>query len=260
MTIAAAVKTQLKKKLSNSNKRRAQHFVYGLLYGNDLVKLAAAFGTDKEGGHHYAGHYQRHFGPLRRKNLNVLEIGIGGYTDPKAGGSSLRMWKTFFPNSRIFGIDIHDKSYHDDHRIKTFRGSQVDEDFLKKVIKEIGTIDIIIDDGSHLNEHIVQTFKILFPLLSPDGIYAVEDLQTSYWEKVVGQSWDGSKDLTAPHTGMNFLKGLIDGLNYEEFMPDDYAPSYFDKHIISVHFYHNLAFIYKGVNNEGSNTLGKRFS
>ncbi|KAB2659927.1 MAG: hypothetical protein DVB31_15020 [Verrucomicrobia bacterium] len=58
---------------------------------------------------------------------------------------------------------------------------------------------------------------------------------------------------------MNFLKGLVDGLNYEEFTLDGYAPSYWDRHIVSMHFYHNLAFICKGENNEGSNVFGQRF-
>ena len=252
MNISAIIEAQLRRRLHDSQKRI---FLYSLLYRNDLSKLALAFGTDKEGAHHYAKHYQRHFESLHRKRLNILEIGIGGYKNPMGGGQSLRMWRAYFPKSCIFGIDIYDKSFHDGHRIKTFRGSQVDEEFLRKVAEEIGTIDIIIDDGSHLNEHVITTFKILFPLMSSNGIYAVEDLQTSYWDNVIGQSWGGSKDLTASHTSMNFFKSLIDGLNYKEFTLDKYAPNYFDKHIISMHFYHNLAFIYKGLNNEDSNML-----
>jgi demethylmacrocin O-methyltransferase len=188
-----------------------------------------------------------------------LEIGIGGYDNPKVGGNSLRMWKVYFPNSNIFGIDIYDKTYHEEHRIKSFRGSQIDEDFLRGVVQEIGKVDIIIDDGSHRSDHIITTFKILFPLMDLNGIYVVEDLQTSYWDTMAGESWGGSTDLTAPYTSMNHFKSLIDGLNYEEFALDEYTPSYFDKHIISMHFYHNLLFIYKGLNNEGSNLLGKRF-
>ena len=259
MYIFSIVKAQVEKRLSVPQKWAAEHFFYGLLYRNDLAKMAAAFGTDKEGGHHYAQHYQRHFESLRRERLNILEIGIGGTAHPRLGGHSLRMWKAYFPNSRIFGIDIYDKTYHDEHRIKTFRGSQVDEEFVKKVVGEIGMVDIIIDDGSHLNDHIITTFRVLFPLMSSNGIYVVEDLQTSYWDTFAGESWDGSKDLTASHTSMNFFKRLIDGLNHDEFMLDEYQPSYFDKHIISMHFYHNLAFIYKGLNNEGSNIFGKRF-
>ena len=70
--------------------------------------------------------------------------------------------------------------------------------------------------------------------------------------------YGGSSDLTAPHTSMNYFKSLIDGLNHEEFTMDDYVPTYFDKHITAMHFYHNLVFIYKGRNNEGSNIIAKR--
>lgn len=227
---------------------------------NDVATLAVAFGTDKEGSHHYGRHYQYHFAPLRQKKLNVLEIGVGGYDQPQAGGESLRMWKAYFPKSLIFGIDIHDKSCHNDDRIKTFKGSQTDEMFLLEVAKQIGSIDIIIDDGSHLNNDVIATFKILFPLLSPKGLYVVEDLQTSYWDRVANICWGGSKNLDASHTSMNFFKRLVDKLNYEEFTLDGYVPDYFDKHIVSMHFYHNLVFIYKGSNDEGSNMLGKRFS
>ena len=227
----------------------------------DLAQLALQFGTDKEGSHFYARHYQTHFQALRLKDVNLLEIGIGGYNDPTQGGHSLRMWKAYFPNGRINGIDLLDKSLLEEERIRTFAGSQVDQPFLERVIAEIGTPDIIIDDGSHLSEHVIASFQILFPLLAPDGIYVVEDLQTSYWgpdSRITG-NWGGASDLNASHTSMNFLKSLVDCLNYEEFTLEGYSPSYFDRHIVAMHFYHNLAFIQKGMNDEGSNWLGKRF-
>jgi hypothetical protein len=260
MIASGTLKTQLSRHLGDSQKRRVQRLLGRVpLFRKDLTRLAEIFGTDKGQGHSYVEHYQRHFEPLRREKLNVLEIGIGGHADPRQGGKSLRMWKAYFPKSNIFGLDIYEKRYHEESRIKTFQGSQVDESFLKAMAAEIGKIDIIIDDGSHLNAHVVGTFKIMFPLLSSKGIYAIEDLQTSYWQNVNGETWDGSNDLHASHTSMNFLKSLVDGLNYEEFPMDEYKPCYFDRHIVAVHFYHNLVFIYKGQNNEGSNILGKRF-
>ena len=260
MNLSSIATAPLRHCLNDSQKRRIYNSFYGWLYRNNLSKLVAAFGSDKESGHHYAQHFQRHFAPLRRRKLNVLEIGIGGYDNPRQGGGSLRTWKAYFPKSRIFGIDIYDKSFHDERRIQTFIGSQIDEDFLKKVVAEIGSVDVVIDDGSHLNEHVVKTFRILFPMLSPNGIYAIEDLQTSYWGRVANCDWGGSSDLAAPHTSMNFLKSLVDGLNFEEFPREDYRPSYFDRHIVAMHFYHNLAFIQKGLNAEGSNVFGSRFS
>ncbi len=54
---------------------------------------------------------------------------------------------------------------------------------------------------------------------------------------------------------MNMFKRLTDGLNYEEFDRPGYEASYFDKNIVSVHFYHNVVFIYKGSNANGSNMV-----
>lgn len=242
----------------NFLKRRQTRSFVSFFVRKNLSQLARINGTDKEGIHHYTQHYQRHFEALRRKPLNILEIGIGGYTNPKSGGHSLRMWKSYFPKSHIFGIDIYDKTPHDENRIKTFQGSQVDTDFLQRVVDEIGRIDIIIDDGSHINDHVITSFEFLFPLLADNGIYVVEDTQTSYWTNVQNMDYGGSSDLTAPHTSINFMKSLIDGLNHEEFTLDHYVPTYFDKHITAMHFYHNLVFINKGFNNEGSNIIARR--
>lgn len=223
----------------------------GFFFAGNLPELALLYGSDKWGGHWYAQHYQQHFQHLRRKKLTLLEIGIGGYADPKAGGNSLRMWKQYFPNARIVGIDIHDKSFHDENRIKIFQGDQTDEAFLRRVIHEIGRPDIIIDDGSHINSHIIRTFEILFPLLADQGIYVVEDTQTSYWPDYGGDSEDFGNALTATR----MLKSLTDGLNYQEFLIPNYEPSYFDRHVVAVHFYHSMVMIYKGANDEASNMV-----
>ena len=52
---------------------------------------------------------------------------------------------------------------------------------------------------------------------------------------------------------LNYFKGLTDSLNNQEFTIPSYEQSYFDKKIISIHFYHNMVFIYKGNNDEKSN-------
>jgi len=54
---------------------------------------------------------------------------------------------------------------------------------------------------------------------------------------------------------MGFFKTLVDGLNYAEYDKENYEPSYYDKNIVAIHFYHNMVFIEKGPNREGSNTL-----
>ncbi|MDP3358902.1 MAG: class I SAM-dependent methyltransferase [Lutibacter sp.] len=225
--------------------------VKAFFYIFNLNKLALLHGTDKNESHFYTQHYQKHFKPFKFKKFNLFEIGVGGYNNPISGGNSLRMWKSYFPFAKIFSLDIYDKSFLQENRIKIYKGSQVDFDFLQMICNEVGLFDLIIDDGSHINEHVIKSFEFLFPKLKIGGIYAIEDTQTSYWENYGGTSNDFNKEGTIYH----YFKSLIDSLNNEEFVLDNYEKSYFDKHIISMHFYHNMIFIYKGYNNEPSNYL-----
>jgi demethylmacrocin O-methyltransferase len=215
---------------------------------DDLDKLGKIYGTDKVGNNSYTNHYQLHFNRFRDKKINLLEIGVGGYEKPYSGGKSLKMWKKYFQLGNIYSIDIYDKSALQEDRIKIFQGSQVDKNFLDKVCSEIGDIDIIMDDGSHINEHVIESFKILFPKLSDGGIYVIEDTCTSYWPNFGGDStnFDNSD------TTMNFFKKLTDSLNFKDFLNPEYQPTFFDMNIISIHFYHNLIFVYKGKNEEKS--------
>ena len=215
-------------------------------YQDDLPALASLFETDKWGRHYYAQHYQTHFERLRRRRINILEIGVGGYEDPCSGGESLRMWKAYFRNANVFGLDIADKSALQEHRIRIFQGSQDDAQLLENVAHQIGPLDIVIDDGSHINSHVVTSFNTLFPKLLDQGIYVIEDVQTAYWPQ-----YGGSEDPLDERTSVAMCKRLVDGLNWEEFA--DRPPASFDREITSIHFYHNLAFIYKGRNQEGSN-------
>lgn len=257
------VKRKLKEKLSHAQKHKLHYFVsrnpimgwlIGLFFGRNLTKLAIIYNTDKWGGHYYTPHYQSHLKRFKYKKINLLEIGVGGYDRPDAGGSSLRMWKRYFPFGNIFSLDIYDKSPHEGRRIKIFRGSQIDFNFLDKVVAAMdNSLDIIIDDGSHINEHVITSFEYLFPKLKNGGVYVIEDTQTSYWKSEGGDS----KDLNNPKTMMNFFKKIPDSLNHAEFEIKDYQPSYYDKNITSIHFYHNLIFIHKGNNDEPSNILNR---
>jgi demethylmacrocin O-methyltransferase len=243
--IKAFLKKRLTKKQLLLLRKTAVNF-FALFCLNNLTLLAKLYGTDKTGHHWYTPHYMNHLKKFKNRKIKLLEIGVGGYKNPDVGGNSLRMWKKYFPFGKIYAIDIYDKSSLQENRIKIYHGSQVDKDFLEKTSNEIGSFDIIIDDGSHLNEHMIETFKILFPKLKDGGIYAVEDLQTSYWEEYGGDS----KNLNNPKTAMNFIKSLTDSLNYQEIRDEEYKETYFDKKIVSIHFYHNLVFIEKGNNNE----------
>jgi hypothetical protein len=222
-----------------------------------LTELAQEFGSDKWGTHRYTPHYERHFAHVRDRRMLVIELGIGGYARAAKGGASLRMWKWFFPRAEVVGVDIEDKSFVDEHRITSFRGSQTNEKLMRRIVRRFGEPTIVIDDGSHRPRHVIRSFEILFPMLADGGLYVIEDIQTSYWP-----AWKGSLDLDDPATSMAMVKRLLDGLNHEEFLDEDYRPTYSDTHIRAVHCYHNLVVIEKGDNTEGSNkrrVLSKRY-
>lgn len=208
-----------------------------------IEAIGLKFGTDKL-AHGYLPHYDAHFAPLRGQPIKLLEIGIGGYHDPKDGGTSLRLWQDYFAHGQIYGLDIHEKSHHDSARIKTFQGSQADPAVLDRVMAEIGTPDIIIDDGSHINEHMIASFQMLFPRLKNGGIYAIEDINTSYVPSY-GGSFD---DLNSTATAMGMVKTLLDSLHHQCIPKRERSP--FDGHIVSVHAYPKLVFIMKGVNDD----------
>lgn len=209
-----------------------------------LREIALAHGTDKEQphGHSYTEAYDFHFAPRRSERLRLLEIGVGGYDAPQTGGESLRMWREYFPNAEILGLDLFDKTALTEDRIRVFQGNQGDAAFMQQFAAEHGPFDIVIDDGSHCGDDVIASFRVLFPHLTTAGIYVVEDLQTSYWDRYNRSSQRATR----------FLKSLVDGLNYAEFDVVGYQPTYLDQWIKSLTFYHNLAFVYKGENIERS--------
>jgi hypothetical protein len=213
-----------------------------------LRELAIAFGTDKEGAHAYSGPYERHLAALRDRPVRLLEIGVGGDDDPTAGGASLRMWKHYFPLGEIVGLDIFDKSALTEERITILRGDQGDSAFLEALGRDHGPFDIVIDDGSHHCADVIASFGALFRFVKDGGWYVIEDTQTSYWPAYAAGSGP-------TRTTMEMVKRLIDGLNYAEFDSVNYSPSDTDIWVRSVSVFHNIAFIEKGPNTEGSNVL-----
>lgn len=264
MPLVASVKAFARRHLPEkqlSIARRVFHGVAPALLGpavrGDLVALATLHGTDKWNAHWYIEHYDRHFRERRGRPLTLLEIGIGGDDRPDVGGSSLRMWRDYFPRALIAGIDQYDKTQVRGPRIRTFQGDQSDPEFLAAVVQSLAGVDIVIDDGSHRSSDVLASFATLFPLLRADGIYVIEDVETSYWPEYGGCP-DPKADAT---TTVGFAKRLLDGLNYREWRDEngpDAVPSFNDRHVVAVHAYHNLFFIEKGLNIDRGGTVSRR--
>ena len=162
-----------------------------------LVALGTHYGTDKV-QHGFAAVYDRMLSPHKQQMRNVLEVGV-------FFGSSLRMWRDFFPNSLTWGVDtfkgvqghtVRGKAatfanpdqfllewkagMHE--RIRLIVGNQSNETDMGRVVVELQggvPFDLIVEDGSHLNRDQQRNLVRLFPLVAPGGIYVMEDLHCS---------------------------------------------------------------------------------
>ena len=152
-----------------------------------LSLISMRNGGDKFGAHVYTPVYHRLLGHLRLLPIKLLEIGVGGYGDPKAGGSSLMTWGAYFPLGQIIGLDISEKDLDLPPNVTLYQGSQDDPAVLEKIVCEHGPFDVIIDDGSHHVELTLRSFLLLYAGLREDGFYIVEDTQTSFYDQLAGR-------------------------------------------------------------------------
>lgn len=211
------------------------------LSSDDLSRLAEIYKTDKGWKHNYMPVYQQWFEPLRHKPVRLLEIGVGGYDKPLQGGDSLRVWKSYFRKGSITGIDIYDKSALAEERIHIYKGDQADEKFLREVSGKEGPFDIVIDDGSHIQSHIIKSYEVLFPLLSAGGIYVIEDTQTSYRPAFEGST----KEMNTVNSAMNYFINKVHPINQAEWIKEDASHEILQNDIAAIAFYHNLIFVKK---------------
>ncbi len=182
---------------------------------------------------HYLPIYERHFSRFVNRPLTILEIGC-------LHGGSLQMWKKYFgPHATIVAIDIDASAKaHEEDQISIRIGDQSDQNFLLNLVEEFGEFDIIIDDGSHICEHQIQSFKVLYPYVKENGIYAVEDLHTNYWPEYSG-------GLKKESTFIELSKNLIDELNAYH-TRGAVEVNEFTNSTYSINFYDSMIFFEKG--------------
>ena len=145
---------------------------------SELRRLFNKWNCDKGSKHNYEKCYEQFFEPLKDKEINILEVGI-------YKGHSLKVFKDYFPNAQIYGIDIFTRvnpntiSTLFNKNIHWAKCDSTDPSCASEITKSFGKdikFDIIIDDGLHEPEANALTLKNLWPLLKSDGIYFVEDV------------------------------------------------------------------------------------
>ena len=109
------------------------------------------------------------------------------------------------------------KEYNND-RVTLYQGDQSKIDDLKNIVSKLNPnnpLMFIIDDGSHIPEHQILSFDILFnEALQDGGVYIIEDIELSYWKNgsLYGNKaeygWKNTKSLIE-----KFIK--LSSLNFE---------------------------------------------
>lgn len=139
----------------------------------NLTKIFNKYDTDKNSSfHNYSRQYDSLLKEFRDKPVKYLEIGV-------LNGHSIKAFREIFKNSPcILGLDIDNKckKYEDiENNIYVEIGNAANKNFIDEITKKYGSFDIILDDGSHTNRDVIDSFELLFPLLNDNGLYIVED-------------------------------------------------------------------------------------
>jgi hypothetical protein len=188
----------------------------------------------------YFDAFETHLTKYIDKSPNVLEIGI-------AGGGSLEFWSKFFRNGQIYGIDINEKCLeyqYSQNNIHIALGDQGSPDFWDWYLKDKPKFDVIIDDGSHINEHQILTMIKTFPHLKECGTFIMEDTHTSYWE-----GWNGG--FGKKDSCIEFSKGLIDLLHKQHInMAAPPALQHIFHNLKSVTYYNSMIIMVKDYVND----------
>lgn len=214
-----------------------------------LQELGKKHNTDKSGHYHsgksYLDIYDGYFQGVKNKNINFLEIGV-------RDGCSLRMWKEYFSNGKIYSLDIDPRcKTHEDERIKIVIGDQGSQNVIDELLKiSDSNFDIIVDDGSHINELTIKSFNLLYEKLNPGGFYVIEDLGNSYHRNLAehirvggwpGMQYNSGVDFVNNREDMNlFFSNLIEQLDLTSDRPTEYKSD-----IEYIHFYSRIAVIKK---------------
>ena len=167
---------------------------------------------------HYVKYYADKFFEYQDRDIKFLELGA-------AWGADARVWAQIFPNWTMTFLDIAEEKEDRpaDHPrqpgkgrlmpegVPVYIGDQKDEAILRKLVKERGPFDIILDDASHYMEETWASFEMLFDwgLKSP-GLYMIEDMGTCYWPCIKDSG------IKKPTTVIEKTKDLVEKLNYSE--------------------------------------------
>ncbi len=209
----------------------------------------------------YLPYYDQLFSPLRDKPIRLLEIGV-------QNGGSLETWSDYFDNaSLLIGCDIDPRCgnlNYNDPRINIVVGDANSDVTYQKLLAITTEYDIVIDDGSHKSMDIINSFINYFPLLTPGGVFVIEDTCCLFMDEFGG-------GVLNEFNAYAFFKRLTDVVNFQFWKNDvsinSYLRTFFnlastppfilDGWIESIEFRNSIITIKKSIR-PGHDKLGER--
>jgi len=133
------------------------------------------YDTSKIDLHNYIPTYEKLFNDFKDKPIEFLEIGI-------YNGGSLKLWRDYFTQANITGIDIvyteTAKTTLTDINVNVYLSDSTDSNSAVLTTKiQNMNFDIIIDDGCHSFESQYKTLQNYWKKLKNGGIYIIEDIE-----------------------------------------------------------------------------------
>jgi hypothetical protein len=151
-----------------------------------LEDLVDSFKTDKNTRHSYLPLYQKLLENKKETAKNVLEVGVGDFGEKNGG--SIKLWRDYFTNATIYGLDIlpinrvMDELLNDDRVILYMSCDAYNADFFKMhFLNRNIKYDFMLDDGPHTLESMKKFINLYSQIMTDDGILIIEDVQSLDW-------------------------------------------------------------------------------
>jgi hypothetical protein len=150
---------------------------------------------DKGTVHSYITFYEKILQPYRNTALNILEIGI-------LSGASLRMWEKYFTGT-VWGIDCDARPVGGKYDLRPMIKEGIHNIIIMDATDPMMVhryfrhklLDVIIDDASHQLESQLITYNNFKHLISPGGIYIIEDIQDIDKNRLLFETLDPEKTI-----------------------------------------------------------------
>jgi len=168
----------------NYNKNYSDLCLIGYKYNTDKSPLRYNINT-RLYAHPYTLYYNSIFKNIKNNNLNILEFGI-------LDGGSLLMWKEYFCNSKIIGLD-NNINYINKMKNQNFDVSYIDikdDNNISSNLTNLNmTFDIIIEDTTNEIDDQIRVIKNTVKYLKPGGVIIIEDIflnanEKDYYDKL----------------------------------------------------------------------------